>query len=111
MSNATKELEVTVTERGFDLVRFTDYYGAQCTLQKSSMYEPDCIWLGLSDADPKILAKDAPDLGVVTEETKGWVAYPLPEEVLLNTRMHLTQSMAAKLLPFLQHFVETGELI
>jgi hypothetical protein len=27
-----------------------------------------------------------------------------------NERMHLTQQMAADLIPLLQHFVETGEL-
>lgn len=62
------------------------------------------IWLGVNNADPQILARLTPEGG------NGWVPYPIPDEVLLTTRMHLTQDMAAALIPVLQHFVETGEL-
>jgi hypothetical protein len=38
------------------------------------------------------------------------VPWPVPKEVALSSRMHLTQEMVAALLPLLQHFAETGEL-
>lgn len=40
----------------------------------------------------------------------GWVKYPIPEDVSLHTRMHLTRTGVEKLLPVLQKFVDTGEL-
>jgi hypothetical protein len=44
------------------------------------------------------------------DDTTGWVPYPVPEDVLLSTRMHLTRDEVAELLPILKRFVETGEL-
>lgn len=63
------------TQRGFARMDFKDYYGSDCSLQKSSIIEPECVWLGAG--------KD---------------------------RMHLTQDHVRRLLPYLQHFVDTGEL-
>lgn len=98
------------TNRGFDLLEFTDRYGCKCSLQKSSLAFEDCIWFGVNDADPKIMANIAKSYGVETDQTTGWVTYPVPSEVLLNTRMHLTQDMVKELLPALQRFVDTGEI-
>lgn len=99
-----------ITHRGFALFEFEDRYAAKCSLQKSSLATEDAIWLGVDDPDPRVLASEASSLGVPTEETTGWVPYPIPEEVLLTTRMHLSRDQVAELLPILQHFVETGEL-
>jgi hypothetical protein len=49
-------------------------------------------------------------LGVPTEAVNGWVPYSIPKEVLLHTRMHLTQEMVSALLPMLLFFVENGQL-
>jgi len=92
------------TGRGFAHYEFTDEYGAKCSLQKSSSAMVDRIWLGVDNANPQIMASKTPEGG------NGWVPYPIPEDVLLTTRMHLNQKQVKKLLPILQRFVETGEI-
>tara|TARA_R100000951_G_scaffold19275_2_gene16097 strand:- start:5327 stop:5620 length:294 start_codon:yes stop_codon:yes gene_type:complete len=91
-------------ERGFSFSKFIDRYGAECSLQKSSLAFEDCIWLGVNDADPKIMASQTKEGGT------GWVEYPIPEGVSLTTRMHLTREHVKDLLPILTKFAETGEL-
>lgn len=103
-------MELQKTERGFALGKFTDRYGAKCSIQKSSLATEDAIWLGIDDPDPEIMASDARKLGLPTTQENGWVKYEIPKEVLLTTRMHLTQDMVKEMLPFLQKFAETGEL-
>ena len=96
------------TERGFAIIEFIDRYDHKCSLQKSSLAFEQAIWIGVDDPDPKIMASEVtlPD-----EPTRtGWVKYPIPDGVLINTRMHLTQEQVKELLPHLQKFVETGEL-
>lgn len=92
------------TNRGFSISEFRDRYNAKCSLQKSSIATEDCIWLGIDDADPKILASQTPEGG------NGWVTYDIPDNVLLTTRMHLTRKQVARLLPSLIKFVLTGDL-
>jgi len=75
-------MKLTKTERGFPVDRFTDRYGSECSIQKSSLAFEDCIWLG------------------VDEDFKGCE----------GVRMHLTREMVAELLPYLNQFVKTGEL-
>lgn len=98
------------TNRGFDTVTFFDKYGKECSIQKSSLATEDAIWFGIDDAEPKVMAKNAKSFGIETTETTGWVPYPIPDEVLLNTRMHLTREQVKKILPILQEFVNTGDL-
>ena len=104
-------MELTKTERGFAISNFIDRYGSKCSLQKSSLATEDAIWFGVDDADPQIMAYDAKRLGIPVDENVGWVKFEIPKEVLLSTRMHLTQDMVKELLPTLQKFAETGELI
>ena len=106
----TKELEIEKTNRGFSITNFTDRYGAECSLQKSSLASEDAIWFGINDASPKIMASDAHRLGIPTTANNGWVKYEIPKEVLISTRMHLTQDMVIALLPYLKKFAKTGEL-
>lgn len=103
-------MERNDTNRGFARYQFTDHSGAKCSLQKSSMAFEEAIWLGVDDANPQVLACEAGLVGVHTRETTGWVPYPIPDQVMLRTRMHLTQEQVIELLPLLQHFAETGEL-
>ena len=98
------------TERGFYRYTFDDANMQACSLQKSSLAYVDAIWLGPNDADPKIMASQAGRFGVNTAQTTGWIPYPVPDEVMMTTRMHLTREQVAELLPMLQHFVDTGEL-
>lgn len=79
-------LHLKFTERGFVRGDFIDRYGEPCSIQKSSLATEDCIWLGC----------DEPKVHHVTGNVLG--------------RMHLTQEMAADLIPLLQAFVETGDL-
>lgn len=89
-------------DRGFLIGEFKDQYGLKCTLQKSSLATADCIWLGVHEVDAKIF--NGIGFG------GGWQPFPIPSNVQLSTRMHLTRKMVADLLPALQHFVETGDL-
>ncbi len=101
---------ITTTARGYALIEFNDRYDNACQIQKSSLATEDAIWFGVADANPQVMATHAASVGMHTSETSGWVPYPLPSAVSLNTRMHLTREQVAALLPTLQHFVDTGEL-
>lgn len=103
-------MKLSKTKREFTVGKFTDRYGVECSLQKSSLATESAIWFGVDDANPQIMATDAKRLGIATDADTGWVKFEIPKEVLLSTRMHLTQEMVQKLLPTLQKFAETGEL-
>ena len=81
------------TARGFELLNFCDDNGGLCDIQRSSSAMEDKIWLGTHSPEPKILKSGT-----------GWIDYPLPNDVLINHRMHLTRkqtiSLALKLLKF-----------
>ena len=79
-------IEFRQTERGFTRGEFKDRYGAACSIQESSLASEPAIWLGCD------------------HETVDRAGMPC------GARMHLTQELAAKLIPLLQTFVETGEL-
>jgi hypothetical protein len=97
-------MEKEKTTRGFDITNFIDRYGEKCSLQKSSLATEDCIWLGIDDPKPLIMASK------IIEGGTGWAKYPLPDDVHVTSRMHLTQNQVKELLPFLTKFAETGEL-
>ena len=97
-------MEFKKTGRGFALYEFKDSYDKSCSLQESSSAEEEKIWFGINDAEPKIMASKTFQGGT------GWVPYPIPEDVLLNTRMHLTRDQVRELLPILINFVETGDI-
>jgi hypothetical protein len=42
-------VEVTKTARGFEIIRFQDIYGEDCTLQESSLADRCAIWFGAGD--------------------------------------------------------------
>lgn len=98
------------TQRGFKLIKFKDHYETACSLQKSSLYIQDAIWLGVENVNPEILWKDALHLGIETDVREGHIPYVFPKEVQFTNRMHLTRKQVAALLPLLQVFVDTGEL-
>ena len=109
-----KKIEFSKTQRGFKNGKFEDYYGAPCSIQKSSLATKDAIWLGIDNANPQIMSSDAIRMGLkqrtFTEADNGWTPFEIPKEVMLNTRMHLTQKQVKALLPVLQKFVETGDI-
>jgi len=92
-------MKLEQTNRGFDLVKFKDRNGVECSLQKSSIATEDCIWLGCIDANPQTLIP-----GI------GWQPVQMPREYIANTRMHLTRDQVSQLLPYLQEFILSGEI-
>lgn len=107
-------MKKSVTNRGFRIDKFVDHYGNPCSLQKSSLATEEAVWLGIDDPKPQIMAVDAVKMGrldlVPVGQVSGWVKWPIPDEVSIKTRMHLTQAQVKALLPALLHFAETGEL-
>ena len=97
-------MEKTTTKRGFRRIEFIDRYRKQCSLQESSLADEEAIWFGIDKAEPIVLASD---VGLICG---GWADYLIPDKVLINTRMHLTRRQVADLLPYLQWFVENGDL-
>ena len=97
-------MKLDITERGFGIIRFKDRYNSPCSIQESSLATEEAIWFGIDDADPCIMAKD------VYAGGRGWIAYEIPSNVSLTTRMHLTQNQVRELLPILIAFVETGTI-
>ena len=81
MANAVK---IVFTQRGFLRGDFRDYNGDPCSIQESSVATEPLLWLGQNSGTHR------------------------GEESLART--HLTQGMAAALVPLLQRFVETGRL-
>ena len=92
-------MDSQITQRGFELLTFTDSSGYKCSLQKSSSAMDDKVWLGTDDANPQIMTA-----------TEGWQPLNVPENTLFNTRMHLTRQQVSDLLPYLTRFAETGDL-
>jgi hypothetical protein len=74
------------TQRGFKRAEFVDRYGAKCSIQESSLATEYCIWLGCES------------------ETVDLQGRPC------GARMHVSQELAAELIPLLQVFVATGLL-
>jgi hypothetical protein len=113
-------MELKKTHRGFEYIEFRDGNGDLCTIQQSSAIDnteqgydspgSSYLWVGLESADHKVMASKAESLGVATTETTGWVPFPIPDDVSLNTRMHLHRDQIAELIPVLQRWLDTGSL-
>lgn len=104
--------KVEKTGRGFEIVNFQDCYNTPCSLQASSLAEfekpgTSAVWLGTSDAQPKVMWHEAAALGVKNDATSGWVPYPIPEQVLLSTRMHLNRKHVKALIGHLRAWLKT----
>jgi hypothetical protein len=76
---------VQKTQRGFERIAFKDLYGAECSLQQSSLATLDAIWLGC----------ERETILPVTHESCG-------------ARMHLDRSGVAALIPVLTRWLATG---
>ncbi len=103
-------MKIEPNERGFLFGNFLDLYGSKCSIQESSLATDDCIWLGIDDPDPKIMASKVGQINPETGEVSGWVKFHIPEDVLIHTRMHLNREQVAALIPTLQYFVDNGRL-
>jgi hypothetical protein len=106
----------TKSGRGFPMVEFADAYGAKCSLQASSLAKyvqpgTSAIWLGVDDAKPQIMKSVAQKLGMELPpgEVSGWMPYPIPEDVLLTTRMHLERGQVQALVNHLQAWLDSDK--
>lgn len=113
MTTKKKLGKVERTQRGFKYIKFQDRYDVPCSLQASSLGEYEepgisAVWLGVDDAQPKVMASQAHLARVETSETTGWVTYPIPECVLLTTRMHLDRKQVEALVGHLQQWLVDG---
>ena len=105
----------TLTNRGFALINFEDTKGNKCSIQESSLVDDDYIWLGVSRPTLSMLVSDAPKLGIdisnrTGEELYGWMDYPIPDEVFIDSRMHLNKRQAKELVKILKVFIRTGDI-
>lgn len=92
------------TQRGFGYREFHDANGVDCSIQESSAIQDEAlIWFGADDIGLKHFVAG-----------RGWkdveLTDTMQEHYIANTRMHLTQSQVAELIPILQKFVDTGEV-
>ena len=92
-------MNVTTTERGFEVIKFQDRNGEQCSLQASSLATEEAVWLGCNEVVPLVLVQD-----------EGWKPVPLPDDALIAARMPLTRAQVAELLPHLMRFAREGRL-
>ena len=123
----TKKVEplgtYNTTNRGFGRVEFTDRNGIECSIQCSSAIDFEAegslenpgsgmLWLGVRDAGKtaQVMAVDAAKVGIQTNERYGWIPFPIPDEVLLQDRMHLTRSQVRGLVKRLNHWLKHGDL-
>lgn len=84
-----------LTNRGFEIIQFSDANDAQCSLQQSSSVEPH-IWLGCNDANPRQLISG-----------KGWQPVQMPKGYIADTRMHLNKEQVQALVEHLQSWLES----
>ena len=116
--------ELEKTNRGFEYVKLTDAYGIHCSIQQSSACADtedaynrpgsSYLWVGVDDPEPKVMRSQAASVGLCVpagEEVSGWMPYPIPPQVSLCTRMHLTRNQVSGLVKRLQAWLETGSLV
>ena len=97
------------TVRGFEIQYFQDDNGLACSIQESSSIVPH-IWLGVHCVPHLIMWNDAGKYGIEIDKKEGWYEYPIPKEVLVEGRMHLTRKQAKALAKKLRYFAKCGVL-
>lgn len=99
-------MSTETTERGFAFVKFNDMNGVACKIQKSSIATDDAIWFGAE----KIGLQE-----FVAFRQPAWQEVELEQNerhhYIANNSMHLSRDQLRELLPILQRFVETGEVL
>lgn len=119
MSKKREKLgSLTTNARGFPWLAFKDSYGTECHLSCSSAIGDapgalefpgtSYVWLGLDDAKPRVMARDAAACGMKTDQTTGWVDYPIPAQVFIGTSMHLNREQVRGLIARMQEWLDNG---
>ena len=94
-------MEVKKTQRGYNIVNFTDSQRLECKLQKSSIADENRIWFGIKN----------PRLTIYQDEKKGkYMTVKMPDNWDVDSYMHLNQEQVKEILPALIKFANTGEL-
>ena len=116
-----KDLRFGSSARGFDFVEFRDAYGLECSIQCSSaigdhedaMDTPGSsfLWIGVDDPEPKVMCSMAESLGVEKKGDSGWQPYPIPGDVLISSRMHVSREGVEKMVELLNGWLDSGRLI
>ena len=102
-------------ERDFETQHFSDDYGIDCSIQESSSVEAH-IWLGVHRPRVYIAYKAAKEAGLDLKkdypETNdyGVCTIPIPEEAIIESRMHLNRTQPRELANKLNYFARTGTL-
>jgi hypothetical protein len=107
--------------RGFSYKEFNDAYDHKCRLAQSSAIDfkaeggfenpgTSFVWLGIVDPQPKVMCSVAEKLGLKKESDSGWQDYPIPEDVLISTEMHLNRKQVKRLIKDLQKWLDTGKI-
>lgn len=104
-------MKMTTTQRGFALIEFTDRYNTKCSIQKSSLATEDAIWLGPNGNQSVGQWPGSGGWQTISDDQIRQALNLQQGMFVTPNRMHLTRDDAAKLIPILQAFVETGELI
>lgn len=100
-------MKIKTTQRGFAIGKFKDERGTECSIQKSSSAEKECIWLGAK----KIGLKEFVAYGnPAWKDRDEFDEHTMEHHFSANTRMHLTRNQVKKLIPILQKFVDTGDI-
>lgn len=99
---------VSQTDNGFAKVEFEDRYGLKCKIQQSSLATESCVWLGVVDPEPQVMCAEAAQVGLTPASDAGWQPYPIPEQVLIKSNMHLTREQVAGLVERLNSWLLTG---
>ena len=102
------------TERGFFIYEFKDQKGNKCSLQKSSLADESCIWLGLSEPIikefypfPRATNQSWFD---ITQEKLNTLKSRPQNEIHTFSRMHLNRKQVKKLIKILSTLLEENEL-
>lgn len=68
------------------------------------------LWIGPDDVNAQVMASEASQVGIETEQKTGWVPYPIPKNVSLHTRAHLNRDQVEALINHLQSWLDTDSL-
>lgn len=107
--------DVKRNDRGFEYIDFEDSSGKPAELAVSSA--TDCkhpigcsfVWIGRRDTEALVPAQRAVELGLEAPSPPvGRVKYPIPQGVLLPSRLHLNRVQVVALVQQLKAWLRTG---
>ena len=106
----------TPVEFGFCEIAFEDELGESCAIQTVNDIshlldesKPKSLILGLKTTHCYISQEYAKDVGIENKvDEKGFVSFDLPDEVLINSTMRLSEDQVSGLVVRLEQWLEKG---